>query len=47
MQWMLSVVKIMYDHFDQAVMLEYERVCISPINLAVGRPFATSRYDRC
>lgn len=42
-QWMLSVVEIMDPHLNQAAMIEYERVCISSINLAIETPFAPTR----
>jgi hypothetical protein len=42
-QWMLSVIGILDSYLDQAAMMEYERVCIGSINLAIGGPFATAR----
>jgi hypothetical protein len=42
-QWVLSIVEIMDSYLDQAAMMEYERVCIGSINLAIGGPFATAR----
>ena len=42
-QRMLSAVEIVDDYFDQVAMIEYERVCVCTVDLAVGGPFATTR----